>query len=80
MLHKALDEITRKRNAVGCAMKMIWGDKQFKSSMDEVKDKMNITVDHSDTGALASVAKQNNRVMEEWCCMAMHHLPHKTTS
>ena len=73
-LHNALDKITRKLNAVGCVMKMICCDKQFKSSMAEV----NITVDHGDTGAHESADEQNNGVTEEWCCIAMHCLPCKT--
>ena len=60
-------------------MEMIGCDKQFKPLMDEVQDKMDITVDHSDAGAHESVAEQNNGVIEEWCGIAMNGLLHETT-
>ena len=47
--------------------------------MDEVTDKMDTKMDHSDTGACESVAEWNDMVMEEWHQTVMHQLPHETT-
>ena len=71
-LHKALDKVVRKLNAAGCTVKMIRCNKQFQTLMDDVMDKMDIKMDHSDSGAHESVAEQNNRVTEEWHRTTMH--------
>ena len=78
-LHKTLDKITGKLNGAGCTAKMIRCDKQFKPLMDEVMDKMDVKMDSGNTGAHESAAERNNRVIEEWCQMAMHRLPHEAT-
>ena len=77
--HGALDATMRKLNANGCEATVIRCDNKFASSMDKVSDELNVTVDHSDPGKHELTAERNDGVIEEWCRVALHRLPHETS-
>ena len=75
--HRVLDVTLHKCNSAGFIIKTIHCDGEQCPIMDEVKDELNINMNHANPLDHVPEAERNNRVIKECVRAAYHHLPFK---
>ena len=76
-LYSAMDDIFRVYNHANFVVKFINCDREFKPHMDEVKDKLSITMNYPPAKSKVPQAERNNRTIGERIRSAYHNLPYK---
>ena len=76
-LYKGIDAVLRDYNKANMKIKVIRIDNEFKTSMDEVTDEMDIEMEYAAPGEHQPEAERNNRLVGERIRAAYHRLPYK---
>ena len=79
-LYRGLNVVMRHYNSAGYEIEWIDCDREFKSVMDEIKDKLDNNINYMAINAHIPEAEHNNRTIAERVRMAYHNLPYKTMS
>ena len=72
--YRVPDVILRKYNSAGFIIKTIHCDGEYHPIMDEVKDELNVDMNHANPLDHVPEAERNNRVIKEHMRVAHHQL------